>query len=141
MRIYLDASALIALFIDSDPFTVRAKAYLATIVDSLIVSDFAAAEFASGVARLARMQRLGVDDANAIFATFDGWKARMPEIANTTTPDIAAAAAAVRRLDLNLRTPDAINIAVADRLGATLATFDERMATAARALGVAVAPV
>jgi len=140
MRVYLDASVLIALFIDSDPFTDRAKAYLASIVDSLIVSDFAAAEFVSGVARLTRMRRLAADDASAIFATFDAWKARTSETANATTPDIAAAAAAVRRLDLNLRTPDAINIAVADRLGATLATFDDRMATTARALGVTVAP-
>jgi uncharacterized protein len=140
VRVYLDASILIALFIDSDPFTERAKAYLASIVDSLIVSDFAAAEFASGVARLTRMRRLAADDANAIFATFDAWKARTSEIAHASTADIEAAAAALRRLDLNLRTPDAINIAVADRLGATLATFDERMATAARALGVTVAP-
>jgi uncharacterized protein len=140
VSVYLDASILIALFIDSDPFTERAKAYLASIVDSLIISDFAAAEFASGVARLTRMRRLAADDANAIFATFDAWKVRTSEIAHASTLDIAAAAAAVRRLDLNLRTPDAINIAVADRLGATLATFDERMATAARALGVTVVP-
>jgi predicted nucleic acid-binding protein len=43
------------------------------------------------------------------------------------------------RLDLTLRTPDAIHIAIARRLDATLVTFDQRMATNARALGMAVA--
>ena len=108
--------------------------------DSLIVSDFAAAEFASVVSRLTRMRRLTTDDATAIFSDFDAWKARTAELVTTTTADIASAASVLRRLDLNLRTPDAINIAMADRLGATLATFDERMASAARALGVRVAP-
>jgi predicted nucleic acid-binding protein len=55
----------------------------------------------------------------------------------TTASDIASAAAFIRRLDLNLRAPDAINIAIADRVGAALATFDERMAASARALKVA----
>jgi hypothetical protein len=47
--------------------------------------------------------------------------------------------AALRRLDLTLRTPDALNIAIAQRVGATLATFDAKMADAARALGTEVA--
>jgi len=139
VSVYLDTSVMIALFIDSDPFTERAKACIATNPESLIVSDFAAAEFASAVARLTRTRRLTTDDATALFGTFDAWKARTTEMAYATTPDISAAAAVLRRLDLNLRAPGAINIAVADRLGATLATFDERMATAARTLGVRVA--
>ncbi|HVH76374.1 MAG TPA: hypothetical protein VM755_15780 [Stellaceae bacterium] len=52
--------------------------------------------------------------------------------------DIAAADAFLRRLDLNLRAPDAINIAIAQRLGADLMTFDERMTANARALGLAL---
>jgi predicted nucleic acid-binding protein len=47
----------------------------------------------------------------------------------------------LRRLDLALRTPDAINIAMAQRLGATLVTFDKKMAAAARSIGTAVAKV
>ena len=107
--------------------------------DSVIVSDFAAAEFASVVGRLTRMRRLTANDATAIFSDFDAWKAGTAVLVVTTTPDIAVAASVLRRLDLNLRTPDAINVAIADRLGATLATFDEKMAIAARALGVQVA--
>lgn len=49
------------------------------------------------------------------------------------------AANILRRLDLNIRTGDALNIAIAQRLEATLATFDGKMAENARALGVPVA--
>ena len=38
-----------------------------------------------------------------------------------------------------LRTPDAIHIAIAQRIRATLVTFDQRMSESARALGMAVA--
>jgi uncharacterized protein len=65
----------------------------------------------------------------------------LPNGPKTTASDIASAASFIRRLDLNLRAPDAINIAIADRIGAALATFDDRMAAAARALEVAVAAV
>jgi predicted nucleic acid-binding protein len=44
----------------------------------------------------------------------------------------------IRRLDLNLRAPDAINLAIALRLGAALATFDRRMTENARTLGLAI---
>jgi uncharacterized protein len=58
---------------------------------------------------------------------------RDPEI---RPADLVMAARFLRRLDLNLRTPDALNIAVAQRLGIAIATFDQRMAVAARQLGV-----
>jgi len=47
----------------------------------------------------------------------------------------------LRDLTLGLRAPDAINIAIAQRLGAELATFDKKMATAASKLGVTVADI
>ena len=36
---------------------------------------------------------------------------------------------------------DALNIAIAQRIGAALATFDKRMAASARALGTDLAPL
>ena len=70
------------------------------------------------------------------FAIFDSWVARAACRVDTLASDISAAAAQIRRLDLTLGTPDARNIAVAERLGAELATFDDKMAAAARALGL-----
>jgi predicted nucleic acid-binding protein len=52
--------------------------------------------------------------------------------------DMAAAADYMRGLELNLRTPDALNIAIAQRLSVTLVTFDDKMAVNARMLGVSV---
>ena len=56
----------------------------------------------------------------------------------TKAADVRAAEAFLRRLDLNRRAPDALNIAIAQRAGAALATFDGKMAAAARKLGTAV---
>ncbi len=140
MIVYLDASVLVALF-TIDLFSVRAATMLATQLPELLVSDFAAAEFASAVSRRVRTRNLTVEEARSAFTSFDAWLGRIAQRVDSTPQDIAAAASYLRRLDLNLRTPDAINIAIADRLGATLATFDDGMATAANNLGVAVAPL
>lgn len=138
MSVYLDASVLVALF-THDPFTERANAYLNTELPVIAVSDFAAAEFASAVARLVRMRAIARADARAIFADFDIWKRREAETPEILSSDVAAAAVFIRRLDLTLRTADAINIAIAQRIGATLATFDVKMSDSARAVGVPVA--
>jgi uncharacterized protein len=106
----------------------------------LIVSDFAAAEFASVIARRVRVREITEPIARAAFATLDAWMARATERADTTTADVVVAAGALRRLDLPLRTADALNIAIARRISATLMTFDEKMAASARALGLDVAP-
>jgi len=58
----------------------------------------------------------------------------------TTSADVFAAGGFIRRLDLNLRTPDAIHIAVCQRSDSVLATFDRRLAAAAENLGLAVEP-
>jgi hypothetical protein len=47
----------------------------------------------------------------------------------------------LRRLDLTLRSPDAIHLAVAMRIGSTLATFDRKLAEIARVLKVRTAQI
>ncbi len=75
------------------------------------------------------------DGARIAFSNFDAWTARSTHHAELVAADVTAAQAFLRRLDLTLRTPDALNIAIALRVGADLATFDEKMAASARALG------
>jgi predicted nucleic acid-binding protein len=137
VSVYLDASVLVALFTD-DALAVRADAFLRIHAPVLIVSDFAAAEFASAIARHVRMRGIKAQDARRAFATFDAWVARATGRALTTSADVASAAAFLRRLDLPLRTPDALNIAIAQRVGAEVLTFDDKMAASARALGTTV---
>ena len=137
MSVYLDASVLVALFAN-DSLTERADAYLRTHPAELVVSDFAAAEFASAFARRVRMGLLTADEARAAFSTFDAWAARETAPVQIAAADIAASTAFLRRLDLSLRTPDAVHIAVAQRIDAELLTFDNQMAASARSLGLAV---
>ncbi len=138
MRAYLDASVLVALLTD-DPLTARADTFLRTGTPVLVLSDFAAAEFASAMARRVRNREITVEDARAAFSTLDVWAARATQRVETTAADVKLAEAALRRLDLTLRTPDALNIAIAQRVGAMLVTFDVKMASSARALGTEVA--
>ncbi|MBV9750091.1 MAG: type II toxin-antitoxin system VapC family toxin [Acetobacteraceae bacterium] len=138
MTLYLDASLLVAL-LTNDALTARADALLRSRTPTLVVSDFAAAEFASALARRVRTREITADEARLAFANFDTWAARATRRVETAAADVKAAEAFLRRLDLTLRTPDALNIAIAQRVGATLGTFDEKMAGSARALGASVA--
>ena len=134
MSVYLDASILVSLF-TVDTLTARADAALRERSPLLVVSDFATAEFASAMARRVRMQIITADEARAAFSTFDAWIARTTTLISVTSADVTAAAGFLRRLDLTLRTQDALHIAIAQRVGAALFTFDQQMASAARALG------
>lgn len=137
MSHYLDASALVSIFYE-DAHSGTALAQLGGM-QRLLVSDFAAAEFAAAIARLHRMARLDVGEAEAIFSNFDRWNGSRTVRVGAMPPDMATAAQLVRRLALGLRAPDALHIAIAGRVRATLVTFDQRMAAAARSLGVPVA--
>jgi predicted nucleic acid-binding protein len=135
---YLDASVLVALF-TNDPLTARADAFLRANPSVLIISDFASAEFSSVIARHVRTKDISKSDARSVFANFDSWVGLATQRSNISAIDIIAAEALLRRLDLALRTPDALNIAIAQRVGATLVTFDKKMAASARSIGTAVA--
>ena len=135
MSVYFDTSVIVPLFA-VDAFVARARAFLATYPTDVFVSEFAVAEFASVIGMRCRMKALTLEEGHKVLVNFDTWRARKTLTAETLPSDIRAAEAILRRLDLNLRTPDAIHIATTQRLGAALATFDARMAESAEALGV-----
>jgi uncharacterized protein len=137
VSLYLDASVLVAL-LTIDPLNARADAFLAAGPTDLIVSDFAAAEFSSAIARRVRTGEITREAGQADLANFDRWTARLAQPVEIAPGDVAAAQAYLRRLDLTLLTPDALHIAIAERIGATIVTFDRAMAASARALGMAV---
>ena len=112
---------------------------MATNEDRLVVSNFAAAEFSSVVARRVRMHACPVDDARNALLDLDLWSARWTQRVEIIPADVALADGYLRRFDVALLTPDALHIAAAERLRATLATFDRAMAAAAQKLGVPVA--
>jgi uncharacterized protein len=136
LSLYLDASVIVPLFVP-DPFTARADALIRRLLPVGLLSDLAAAEFASAIARRVRTGERSAAEARAVFADFDAWALRTLRV-EVTAADIAMAAALLRGLVLPLRTMDAVHIAAARRLGTTLATFDMKMAQGASAVGVAV---
>jgi predicted nucleic acid-binding protein len=133
---YFDTSLLVGLFVDFDAFAKSARQIYIDAEDPLVVSDFAAAEFSSVIARLVRMDLVPEDEARAIFGRFDAWRTRSAQAAHVSGIDVQTANGFIRRLDLNVRAPDAINLAIARRFGASIATFDRRMSDNAQALGI-----
>lgn len=137
MSTYLDASVLLPTLI-AEPTTEAVYDCLGADGRELLISDFAAAEVASALSRLVRMALLTDADASARLADFDAWRAAVSSPVDIAVSDARLAYIFVRRFDLGLRAPDALHLAIARRLDATLVTLDRRMATAARELGVAV---
>jgi uncharacterized protein len=132
---YLDASVLLPTLIE-EAASAAVDAYMLARTQDILVSDFAAAEVASALSRLVRMGE--ASDASAGLADFDVWRAAMSSPADIHPSDARLAAAYVRRFELALRAPDALHLAVARRLDVPLVTFDRRLATAARELGIFV---
>jgi len=64
VSVYVDASVLVALLM-VDAFTARTDAFFRINTPVLIVSDFAAAEFASAVARRVRTGDITADEAGS----------------------------------------------------------------------------
>lgn len=140
MSAYLDANILIAALVE-ERFTVEARAFLGRDRGGFITSNFALAECVSALGRLARMQSLSRSEVRSALSLLDAWVPTKTSVVEVGRADISAANATLRDFDLGLRAPDAINIAIAERNVAELATFDERMAKAARKLGVRVAKI
>jgi uncharacterized protein len=138
---WLDTSVLVGLFVAHDGFAARAQALAETPGFTPVVSDFVSTEFASVIARLTRINSLHLNGAREIFAEFDAWAAACADLAEIASIDVQTAEGFIRRLDLNVRAPDAINLAIASRLGAPIATFDRGMAACATTLGIALQPL
>ena len=136
MSLYLDTSVIVAL-LTLEPFTARADAFIANMREPLLVSDLASAEFASAISRRVRTREVSLDQARSDLSDFDVWVLRSTDLVEVDASDVATATAFLRRLDLPLVTADAIHIAAARRLAATLVTFDRQMAESAHALGAA----
>jgi uncharacterized protein len=138
LSLYLDASVLIPTLV-AETATEVVEAYLDAAGRVRLISDFAAAEVGSGLSRLVRMGLLGSAEASARLADFDAWRAGTSSPAEVHPSDVRLAYIYVRRFDLRLRAPDALHLAIARRLDATLVTLDRRLADAAREFGIAVA--
>jgi predicted nucleic acid-binding protein len=136
--VYLDASALVKLFVpklESDDLN-RALAGLTDV----IVSDLALTEMASALGRRTREQRLAREEAQRLYR--EASKLHASAHHAELTPPIHRRA---ERLMLSLATPlralDALHLATAlDVEAATVVTFDPRLRDAAGSQGLFVVP-
>lgn len=141
MSFYLDASVIVpAIVREAKSGAVERLFQLAS--EPMIISNLAAGEFASAIARRTRMGLHSAQEAQALFAEFDQWPGDFVGLFEIAPDDIADATRLVRAVVHGLRLPDAIHLAVCQRRQFTLATLDDGLADAARALGVAhICPV
>jgi uncharacterized protein len=137
LNLYLDASVLMPAVIE-EPSSTAVRELFRNRPDELSVGDFAAAEVASALSWLVRMERLTATEAAERLADFDEWRASATEVAEMDAHDCRLANTYVRRFDLRLRAPGALHAAICRRLGLQLATLDRRLAAAARELGINV---
>jgi hypothetical protein len=100
------------------------------------VSDLAAGEVASALARLVRIGALTSQTAQNRLNGFGAWRAGDTQAIEVLNMDVALAAVFVRQFDLGLRKLDALHLAIAQRSGFLRATLDDRMVKAGAALGV-----
>lgn len=133
--IYLDTSAVIAL-LTVDAFSDAAAECVASTALPLGVSDFTTAEVYAVLAVQCRRGENTADQRDAIAVRYDRFKSTEAECFALQAIDGRVAAQLVRQFDLKLRAPDALHLAICQRIGAALLSFDENQCDAAREIGV-----
>ncbi len=136
--ILFDTSILVPMFVPESSSAIVEQS-IETWTDRIIVNDFTCGEFGSALSIRFRRGDLTLEQAQQALDSFDAWVESNVRRDVTGVEDMALAARFVRRFELALRMPDALHLAVAMRLGASLATLDRRQSTAAKSLGMSLA--
>lgn len=135
MSSYFDASAVLALLLN-EPTAESVEDFMRRHNGTINVSTLCAAECSAAISGLVRMRRRSETEATILLQRLDDWIDAFGVRTAILDADIEDAGNLVRRLDLKLRTPDAIHIAAARRLTAQLITLDHPMAQAASLLSL-----
>jgi len=134
--IYLDTSLLLSIFV-TDAHTQKAIGWIDKVRERLIVGDLARLEFAAVLSKEVRTGRL-IPAIHKPLRNFDQFCARHAVHAHGAD-DFRIAEQFVRNLSTKPSAPDALHLASAINSRAALATFDRRLAEAAKANGVEIA--
>ena len=135
MTFYFDTNVIVSVIV-SDAHSQIARTWLSRTNIKPVVSDFAALEFAAVVSRQFRVGRISESEGAAVLTLLDDWSSRMAVRIKVQSIDLSHAGGIVRDFSLKLTAPDALHLAVASNRGYELATFDVRLAEAARSYGV-----
>jgi uncharacterized protein len=130
----LDADVLVSAF-QKRPNSLRARRRVFSGTN-LLVSAWAVAEFTAVLMQDVRERKLADEQAEDALRKLQLWQIASHALQPLASEDVPNAAALIRRPGVNLRAPDALHLAVAERLGAAFATFDAKLIVAAETLGI-----
>jgi uncharacterized protein len=136
---YLDTSFLVPIVVD-EAGSESARRWWRNSDSDSVVADLARLEFSAVVSRWMRMGSVTERDARSFLADFDLLCASCLTHTHGSA-DIHSAERLLRNFSTKLAAPDALHLASALNLGATLVTFDERLAEAARMANASVAAI
>ncbi len=135
MRAFFDAS-VIGIILCRDTGWEALLDHLDHHVTQSLLSDFGRGEVIAAIGGRVRRKTMDSQYADEILDEFAISTASWDRV-SITRGDIADATMFVARFELALRLPDAIHIATAIRIGATLLTADKQQYRAARTIGAA----
>jgi len=134
VTIYFDASVLVSMIM-ADANSLRAGRWYEGLRASVIISDLANLEVSAVISREFRAKRYTRPQADKAVDDFEALRAQSERMSHGVR-DFALAEQLIRDYSTKLSAPDALHLASAKNAGVALATFDARLAEAARAQGV-----
>jgi len=135
--LYLDTSVIVAYYI-TEAKSAKVEKFLAGI-DSAAISTLTPVEFNSAVSRRIRMEEISREDGHRVVSQFSvHLKDRRYQFFPLTQREYDLARDWLGSFDSNLRTLDALHLAVVFANGHTLVTADAPFGKAARTFGVKV---
>ena len=135
---YLDTSVIIAVLTD-EAATKRVQTWLASrSPEDVHISDWVVTEVSSALSMKVRTGALTSDLRAAALAFFRQIIAQSLTLLPVTSAHFQAAARLADQHHLGLRSGDALHMALAADIGATLFTLDKRLAEAGKQVGASV---
>jgi len=114
----------------------RARAWLQDAARRLSLSDWTLCELTSALGVIERRGLLTPSQRRLAESQVDAWVRRTGEPIAVSPSDVRRARQMMNATSAPLRAADALHLAIAERTGCSLATFDEAMRRAASALGL-----
>lgn len=134
---YLDTSVIVAA-LANEVATSAAQAWLANHSADIHISDWVVTEVSSALSMKVRTGEMTVDRRAAKLANFRQMVADSFTLLPLTSAHFQAAALLADQHQLGLRAGDALHLALAADIGATLFTLDKRLAEAGKQIGASV---